>query len=154
MEDQLVEAWNIHNRIQIYVLESLPQEALLDASLGRGRTVGDQFAHMHNVRLMWLKASAPELLEGLDKLEKEAAADKHVLADALSKSGKAISHLLTSAIASGGKVKGFKPNAVGFLGYLISHESFHAGKIDLILRQAGHPMDDKIHYGMWEWGVR
>ena len=34
--------------------------------------------------------------------------------------------LLGKAVASGGKVKGFKPHATAFLGYLISHESQHS----------------------------
>jgi uncharacterized damage-inducible protein DinB len=152
LEEQLIDAWRIHNRIQLHVLESLPEETLPDASLGRGRTVGDHFAHVHNVRLMWLKSAAPALLEGLDKVEKEGALVKQTLMNALETSGEAMATLLKESIAAGGKVKGFKPNVAGFFGYLISHESYHMGKIDLILRQAGHPMDDKIHYGMWEWG--
>ena len=56
--------------------------------------------------------------------------------------------------AAGGKIKGFKPHLVTFLGYLISQESYHRGEIGIILKQAGHPLDDKISYGLWEWGVR
>ena len=154
MEDQIVGAWQIHNRIQIYVLESLRDECLMCASQGRGRTVGDHISHMHNVRLMWIAAAAPDLMAGLQKLDKGAAIDKQVLSDALTASGQAMSSLIQQSIAAGGKVKGFKPNVAAFLGYMISHESYHQGKIDLILRQAGLPIDDKIHYGMWEWGTR
>ncbi|HTD42435.1 MAG TPA: DinB family protein, partial [Mucilaginibacter sp.] len=53
-----------------------------------------------------------------------------------------------------GKVKGFKPHAAGFLGYLISHESHHRGQIMLALKQSGHPVDQKTQYGLWEWGTR
>ena len=51
-------------------------------------------------------------------------------------------------------MKNFKPHAAAFLGYLISHEANHRGHIELALRQAGIPLDDKIAYGQWEWGVR
>jgi uncharacterized damage-inducible protein DinB len=76
------------------------------------------------------------------------------LKSSLEASGKAIETLLEKSAAAGGKVKGFKPHATAFLGYLISHESHHRGQIVLALKQSGHPVDKKISYGIWEWGVR
>jgi uncharacterized damage-inducible protein DinB len=62
--------------------------------------------------------------------------------------------LLVKAIANSGKVKNFKPHATAFLGYLISHESHHRGQIGWTLKHSGHPLDQKIAFGLWEWGVR
>jgi uncharacterized damage-inducible protein DinB len=154
MEEQLLESWAIHDRINHYLLTGVPGGALGDVSASKGRSVGEQFAHIHNVRLMWLKASAPDLLEGLEKLEKEEAADAARLGSALSASAAAITELLRRSFAGGGKVKGFKPHAAAFLGYLISHESHHRGQIVLTLKQAGHPLDRKVAFGIWEWGTR
>jgi uncharacterized damage-inducible protein DinB len=103
---------------------------------------------------MWLKSAAPELLEGLEKLETKADHDKAKLRAALEASGQAVASLLQKAIASGGKVKGFKPHATAFLGYLISHESHHRGQIGWTLKHSGHPLDQKTAFGLWEWGVR
>ena len=153
MEDPLVETWAIHARINLYLLDAVPEEAL-GAALPKCRTVYDQFAHIHNVRLMWLKSAAPELLAGLEKLETKVGGTKDQLRTALEASGKAIEGLLRKALASGGKVKGFKPHATAFLGYLISHESHHRGQIGWTLKQSGHPLDQKTSYGLWEWGVR
>ena len=108
---------------------------------------------MHNVRLLWLKSAAPELLASLAKIE-GATGDKASLVNALENSGQAIASLLQKALAAGGKVKGFKPHAVAFLGYLISHESHHRGQIGWTLKNTGHPLDQKTAYGLWEWGVR
>jgi uncharacterized damage-inducible protein DinB len=153
MEEQVVETWAIHNRINLYLLDAVPVEALGE-SIPKNRTVYDQFAHIHNVRLMWLKAAAPALLEGLDKLETKTVGTKGQLREALEGSGKAIEELLRKAIAEGGKVKGFKPHVVAFLGYLISHESHHRGQIGWTLKYCGHPVDKKVAFGLWEWGVR
>jgi uncharacterized damage-inducible protein DinB len=157
MEDQLVETWAIHNRINLYLLNAVPDGAL-PAALPKCRTVYDQFAHIHNVRLMWLKSAAPELLAGLEKLETKTGGTKDQLRKALDASALAIEKLLRNALAaapaSGGKVKGFKPHAVAFLGYLISHESHHRGQIGWTLKQSGHPLDQKTAFGLWEWGVR
>ena len=135
------------------MLEAIPMEALGDVSASKGRNVAQQFAHLHNVRLMWLKPSGPEFMEGLEKVEKEVAADKNLLTRSLKESGKAMEALFKKAIKEG-KVKGFKPHVTAFLGYILAHESQHRGQIALSLKQSGHALDKKIAYGIWEWGVR
>jgi uncharacterized damage-inducible protein DinB len=154
LKNQLIETFEIHNRINLYLLEAIAEEHLTDISASKGRSVGEQFAHIHNVRLMWLKVAAPDLLEKQTKIEKDNAGDKKLLAKSLEESGEAISELIASAIDNGGRVKGFKPHVAGFLGYIISHESHHRGQIMLSLKQSGHPVDKKTQFGLWEWGVR
>ena len=154
LESQIVDTWNIHNRINLYLLEAIPPAALNDISASKGRTVAEQLAHLHNVRLMWLKASRPELMEGLEKIEKETAADKKLVARSLKESGSAMEKLLKTSLENDGKIKGFKPHVTAFLGYIIAHESHHRGQIALTLKQAGHAIDKKVGFGIWEWGVR
>jgi uncharacterized damage-inducible protein DinB len=153
MEEQLVETWNIHNRVNLYLLDAVAPEALGAVLAPKHRTVYQLFAHLHNVRLMWLKSAAPELLAGLEKLE-GTEGDKDALKNALEASGKALEGLLRKSLAAGGKVKGFKPHAVAFLGYLIAHESHHRGQIGWTLKNSEHRLDQKTAYGLWEWGVR
>jgi uncharacterized damage-inducible protein DinB len=155
VEEQLVETWAIHNRINLFFVEALTEEGLEVALTPRGRTVYGLFAHMHNVRLMWLKSAAPGLMAGLEKVEKREEGDgKERLYGALATSGAAIEALLREALAGGERIKGFKPHAVAFMGYLISHESHHRGQAELFLRAGGYALPDQVSYGLWEWGVR
>jgi uncharacterized damage-inducible protein DinB len=80
MDDtRLIETWEIHNRVNLYVLDAIEPEHLADSAASKGRNVGEQFAHMHNVRLLWLKQAAPESADALAKVEKDSAADKQLL---------------------------------------------------------------------------
>ena len=153
MKDQLIETWVIHNRINLYLLDGIDEAHLADVSASKGRSVGQQFAHIHNVRLMWLAAAQKELAVGLVKLEKDAPLSKDGLKQHLTDSGQAIEKLLAAGFDSG-RIKGFKPHPSAFLGYLISHESHHRGQIMLVLKQSGHAVSRKVGFGMWEWGVR
>ncbi len=148
----LCETWHINNRIHLYLLNALQEENLAATATSKGRTVGEQFVHIHNVRLMWLKASMPELMENVTKLEKDNLT-KSSLAENLMQSANAIAQLLEKGIETG-KIKGFKPHPEAFLGYLIAHESHHRGQITLSLKQSGIQLDKKILFGIWEWGVR
>jgi uncharacterized damage-inducible protein DinB len=155
MVEHLIETFDINNRINTYLLTSLNEERLKDQAGSKGRTVGEQFAHIHNVRLMWLRVSAPELIKGLNKIEKENTVTIKLLEKELKASGEAIKKLIEQSYTEkDGKIKGFKPHCAAFIGYLISHDSHHRGQIMLSLKQSGHPVDKKIQYGLWEWGVR
>ena len=153
MNDQLLETWQIHCRINLYVLESISSEAFRVDEPAKGRSFARMFAHIHNTRLMWLEVSAPKSAKRLEKFDKDAKLNKAALKKSLAASGEAMEAMLTKSLASG-RVKGFKPHLPAFLGYIISHESYHLGEIGIALTQAGYPLDKKIAYGMWEWGVR
>lgn len=144
----LRQTWDIHARINLFLFDALT-DGQLAAKADKGRAVSAQFAHLHNVRLMWLKSAAPVLLAGLEKAEE--GIPRHQLRALLMASAEAIGELIE---ANPEKIKGFKPNTAAFVGYLISHESHHRGQLELTLRLVGDPISDKVSYGLWEWGVR
>ena len=134
---ELVETWVTHGRLNQYLLAGISEAGLAADMNGKGRTVFALFAHIHNVRLMWLKSVSPDLLIGLEKIEPKPIMTSADLKAGLVQSGQAIASLIELSEAAGGRVKGFKPHVTAFVGYLISHESHHRGQIEWALRMSG-----------------
>jgi uncharacterized damage-inducible protein DinB len=149
----LLTSFDTNDRINRYMIENLPTEAwLAEPPSGKGRTIAAIVAHLHNVRVMWLKAAAKgsKIPEQLDRTNvTPAQATK-----ALEQSCAALNVVLKSALESDGRVKGFRPDVAGFFGYLIAHDAHHRGQICMLARQVGHPLPQKAMFGMWEWGTR
>jgi uncharacterized damage-inducible protein DinB len=146
----LLNAFDTNNRINHYLIDNLPPGAW-KAKPDKGRTIAAIVAHMHNVRVMWLKATkAEEIPEQLDR----ASVTPGQALRALESSRHALSLVISRALEGDGRVKGFRPDVAGFLGYLISHDAHHRGQITMLARQMGHPLPQKAMFGMWEWGSR
>jgi uncharacterized damage-inducible protein DinB len=148
----LLQAYDTNDRINQYLLAHVGDAAWhAEPPGGKGRTIAAIVAHMHNVRVMWLKAmKAAEPPAPLDK----ASVTRGEAADALAASRGAIAAVLAAALAADGRVKGFKPDVVGFFGYLVAHDAHHRGQIAMLARQVGHPLPKTAQFGLWEWGSR
>ena len=70
---------------------------------------------------------------------------------AMEQSREALSVVLGRAITADGHVKGFRPDAIGFLAYLTAHDAHHHGQITMLARQLGYPVPQKVMFGMGEW---
>jgi uncharacterized damage-inducible protein DinB len=153
LPEALLQAYEINDRINSYMIENLPAEAWQAAPPdGRGRTIRAIVAHMHNVRVMWLKAAAKgsRIPEQLDKAKLTPAQAQK----GLEESRIALCAVLKSALQADGRVKGFRPDVAAFFAYLIAHDAHHRGQITMLARQVGHPISQGAMFGMWEWGTR
>jgi uncharacterized damage-inducible protein DinB len=148
----IVEPWNIISRVTLYLLDAVQPEALNDRLEPRAWSVGQHFAHLHTIRMMWLEAYQ-DLHAKLQKVPVEQVTDKAVLRTHLEASAQVVAAMLTESIEAG-KVKGFKRSPAAFIGYLVAHESYHHGEIGAILAQSGHRIDKEVAWGMWEWDKR
>lgn len=156
LADQLLDSWAIHNRILLHLLDAISPDALAGQTAGgKGRNVGQMLAHIHSVRLMWLKAAAPDLMEGIAKHEARKPGDTthDDLRAAFGQSEQAVAALVRAGLESG-RIKGFKPHPAAFYSYLIAHEWYHIGEIGIVLNQSGYPLDQKTAYRLWEWNNR
>lgn len=148
----LLNALDTNHRISLYLIENLPAEAWrAEPPGGKGRTVAAIVAHLHNVRVMWLKAAKAEDIP--DQLERATVTPAQAMR-ALESSRAALQNLCRQALQTDGRIRGFRPDVAGFVGYLIAHDAHHRGQIAMLARQLGYPLPQKAMFGMWEWGRR
>ena len=154
MTDPLLETWQINARVVLYTLDAVDEAVFALPAPAKGRSAPQMFAHIHDVREHLRLESGKALPDGVAKLGKQDRYDRETLRAALESSGQGIEAMVGSALAAGKRISGFKPHTPAFVGYLISHEGYHLGEIGVALREAGHPLDRKAAFGIWEWGVR
>ncbi len=149
----LLHAFATHERVNQYLLEHLdPSIWASEAPVGKGRTIRAIVAHLHNVRHMWLVVSEPDL-PAPPKVDRHSLSLDEARA-ALAASGRAMLELVARALENGGRVRDFKPDVAGFVGYAISHEAHHRGQICMLARLLGSPLPQNVGFGMWEWRKR
>jgi uncharacterized damage-inducible protein DinB len=153
MEQQLIETWRLHNNMNLFLIDSISEDGMKKTLSTRGgRTIFQQWIHLHNVRMQWLEICAKDIFKKYKVLDKDMGLDRKLLRKNMEDSAKGIEELLVSTWRDGGKVKGFKKGTLPLLGYFISHESHHRGNIMLTLKQTGEKIPDSVKWGLWEWG--
>src|SRR5690349_11797672 len=92
--ERLIQTWTINQRMNELLVVDINDSLMKDVSANTGRNVGEQFAHIHNVRLMWLAVALPDLMNGQKKIDKEQTITKKLIFESLEKSADAITQLL------------------------------------------------------------
>ncbi len=152
MKNELAEAWQTNNRINLLLIDRITPEGM-SATLAKrgGRGVAGEFAHIHNVRLMYLERRAKDLASGLTKFPTGAVPSKAQLTKALKASAKAVEALLVGVLEGHPRRRGFRKGLPTTLAYFVSHEAHHRGRILLTLKVAGHTLDKNTQMAIWGW---
>ena len=161
IRDSLLETYASNDAMNQLILSNLDPRTWRAQPLGekgQGRTIAAIFVHLHNVRVKWLRLSAPHLKrpQPLDPdrctIKQAAAAHKksaaqclRMLADALSASA----NRRVAKFSRDGWMSTWPAGGTMFA-YMFSHEAHHRGQILLLAHQLGYPVLHKTA-GIWQW---
>ena len=122
------------------VLDNIKTEWLTTKLNDKGRSIGEQFLHINNIRSYWIG----KVGEKIDlKLDKKYAKDKSKLEEALQNSAQKMNQTL-SKIFEQEEIKGYKPHPVAFFSQMIAHEAHHRGQIMAIASRNDLEMDKTV----------
>ena len=143
----LIETWNINHKVTLYLLEHI-EANWLSTKLGeKGRTIGEQFVHINNIRSMWVNKVGKKIVL---KINKKEANNKQVLNAALVFSAEHMLFTLEQVFAEN-TIKGYKPHPSAFLGQMIAHEAHHRGQIMAIITRNNLAVSKSVNFGLWGW---
>ncbi|MCF6409675.1 DinB family protein [Pseudalkalibacillus salsuginis] len=150
--EQLVEAWNTNNRINLFLLEKITDEGM-NCTLSKrgGGTPAKQFAHMHNLRCDKLVNWHYPLSDIVEKLSMYDELNKERLKECLNTSGEQMALFIRQYTEEGNNFKTFKKGLVSSISYFISHESHHRGNLIQTLKLSGHRLNKDTLYAIWYW---
>jgi uncharacterized damage-inducible protein DinB len=151
MKEGLLKAWMVNNEKNILLLQHLEETNLNARLAAKGRTVGEQLAHMHDNRVKWIEFVAKNLYNKEMLVGKNENISIALLTKSLNESAQIIEQVIHSSWEKNGKLPSFKSGLIPFVSYLISHESHHRGNILLTIKQSGFKIPDRLKWGLWEW---
>jgi uncharacterized damage-inducible protein DinB len=163
IRDVLLEAYAVNDAMNQLILAHLNPRAwralLPGTKRGNGRTIAAIFTHLHNVRLSWLRHSAPHL-KCPAPLDPRRCTIKQA-AEAHKKSATQCLRMLTEALSDDPKRRVTKyvrdgyvsawPAGSSMFAYMFSHEAHHRGQIIILAHQLGYRLPNEAAYGIWFW---
>ena len=146
-----------NDRINQMLIEEIEASCWRMRPPGGVRTIAAIFAHVHNVRVKWIRLSAPHL--GVPGLLNRTSSTPEQMSAGLADSASRCVEMLEEALDGTGRVDMFRrdgwmkawPADVEMLCYMVAHESHHRGQVCMLVRQLGFPLSSELTSRMWDW---
>ena len=150
--EALLDSWDRNNTILVNLLRAVPEGGMETRAMESSPSVGELFAHIHYVRLVFVLEDAPELAKEVPEKEWAAERDRTRMANMLNESAKAVREAVKSRVEAVRDMDLHYDHPILLLQHMIWHEGYHHGQIKLVLKMAGHPITN-AEAGPLTWRV-
>ncbi len=150
--DALLDSWDRNNTILTNLVGAIGDDALELRPMDGSPSIGELFAHIHYVRLVFVEEDAPEFAQPLPAGEWRIERDRSRLTGMLNESAAAVREAVRGRLEAGRAMNLHYDHPILMLQHLIWHEGYHHGQIKLTLKLAGSPLDNKVA-GPLTWRV-
>lgn len=147
-----LDSWDRNSTIVLNLLHMIPDGGLETRPMEGSPSVGELFAHIHHVRLDFVREDTPEFAGKLPGSEWEPGSDREVMARLLRESARVVRDAVRSRVEAGRDMDTHFDHPILLLQHLIWHEGYHHGQIKLGLKLAGRPITNE-QAGPLTWSV-
>jgi uncharacterized damage-inducible protein DinB len=153
-----VQIFAANERMNQMLIENLDPATWQAKPAGKARSIAAIFTHMHNVRVKWVRLTAPHLK--VSRQLHRAHCTRQQARAGLAESGARCGEMLAEALGGGGgRIEKFRrdgwakpwPVGVEMLCYMLAHEAHHRGQVCMLAHQLGFPLPKEVAYGLWNW---
>jgi uncharacterized damage-inducible protein DinB len=152
-----VRVFAANERMNQMLLEHLDPTVWNAKPPGKVRSIAAIFTHMHNIRVKWIRLTAPHLK--LPRQLNRARATPEQVRAGLAESATGCVEMLAEALGGESRIKSFRrdgwarpwPVGVEMLCYMLAHEAHHRGQVCMLAHQLGFPLPARVTSGMWNW---
>jgi uncharacterized damage-inducible protein DinB len=150
--EALLDSWDRNNMILINLVRAIPEDGLKLRAMESSPSIGEMFAHIHYVRLIFVAEDIPELAGDLPEEEWVAEYGPDRLAGMLKESAAGVREAVKSRVEAGRQMDLHYDHPILLLQHMIWHEGYHHGQMKLALKLAGRAISDE-EAGPISWDV-
>jgi uncharacterized damage-inducible protein DinB len=153
-----VQIFAANERMNQMLIEHLDPRAWKAKPPGKARPIVAIFTHMHNVRVKWVRLTAPHLK--VPRQLQRTQCTPQQARSGFAESASRCAEMLAEALGDGeGRIEKFRrdgwakpwPVGVEMLCYMLSHEAHHRGQVCMLAHQLGFPLAIGVASGLWNW---
>jgi uncharacterized damage-inducible protein DinB len=158
MAQSAVQIFIANERMNQMLIEHLDPAAWRAPGPGNVRSIAAIFTHMHNMRVKWIRLTAPHLK--IPAQLHRARCTPQQARKGLAASADGCVKMLAEALGEGdGRIKRFHRDGwapswrVGpeMLCYMLAHEAHHRGQVCMLAHQQGFKLTNEAAVGIWNW---
>jgi uncharacterized damage-inducible protein DinB len=138
-----LDSWDRNNAILVNLLGAIPEGGMQARVMEGSPSVGEMFAHIHYVRLVFISEDAPEFAKQIPQKEWSTKIDPALMTGMLNDSARAVREAVEGRLKSGQPMNLHYDHPILFLQHMIWHEGYHHGQIKLALKLAGNPIPNE-----------
>jgi uncharacterized damage-inducible protein DinB len=152
----------VNQRINQLLIERLDPAVWTAKPPGKVRNVAAIFTHIHNVRVKWVRLTAPHLKPPAQLNRRVCTPEE--LSAALAESAACCEQMLLEAFdaapgENAAKITHFRrdgwaqpwPVGVEMLAYMVAHEAHHRGQVCMLVHQMGFRLPAEVTAAIWDW---